>query len=147
MSVGVVKATRKPLYCSFCGKEQAEVGYLVSGPAVFICNECVELCREIGQTMLVTSHDQQEFRTGDDFGGLLKPSSNAAPIDRSGSRGPGYCGHRVSLNEHCDECLTEREAEFASLHHRGEWFRDDPRIRAYIEARKEECWHRAGRRK
>lgn len=38
-------------------------------------------------------------------------------------------------------------AEFASLHHRGEWFRDDPRIRDYIEERKHECWHRAGRKK
>lgn len=38
-------------------------------------------------------------------------------------------------------------AEFASLRHRGEWFKDDPRIRAYIEERKGECWHRAGRRK
>lgn len=42
-----------PLYCSFCGKMDSEVGYLVSGPCVFICNECVEMCREIGTTMLV----------------------------------------------------------------------------------------------
>jgi ATP-dependent Clp protease ATP-binding subunit ClpX len=42
-----------PLYCSFCGKEKREVAYLVPGPTVFICNECVELCREIGQQMLV----------------------------------------------------------------------------------------------
>ena len=39
--------------------------------------------------------------------------SNAAPVDRSGSRGPGHCVHKVSLNEHCDECLHEREAELA----------------------------------
>lgn len=55
MSIGLVKAKRKPLYCSFCGKEQDEVAYLVAGPTVFICNECVELCREIGQEMLVTN--------------------------------------------------------------------------------------------
>lgn len=42
-----------PTYCSFCGKEKREVGYLVAGPTVFICNECVELCREIGQEELV----------------------------------------------------------------------------------------------
>ncbi|TXG96562.1 MAG: hypothetical protein E6R08_09155 [Nevskiaceae bacterium] len=52
MSIGLVKKKRAPLYCSFCGKEQGEVGYLVAGPTVFICNECVELCREIGQEML-----------------------------------------------------------------------------------------------
>ena len=50
MSIGVVKKTRNPLYCSFCGKRDDEVGYLVAGPSVFICNECVELCRDIGQT-------------------------------------------------------------------------------------------------
>jgi ATP-dependent protease Clp ATPase subunit len=30
--------------CSFCHKAQAEVRKLVAGPAVFICNECVEVC-------------------------------------------------------------------------------------------------------
>jgi ATP-dependent Clp protease ATP-binding subunit ClpX len=38
--------------CSFCGKGENSVGYLVAGPTVFICNECVELCREIGQELL-----------------------------------------------------------------------------------------------
>jgi len=35
------------LSCSFCGKSQIEVARLISGPSVFICNECVELCMEI----------------------------------------------------------------------------------------------------
>lgn len=67
MSIGVVKKKSKPLYCSFCGKEQADVGYLVAGPCVFICNECVELCREIGQAMLVTNAEPFEFKSGDEF--------------------------------------------------------------------------------
>ena len=33
--------------CSFCGKTQDEVRRLVAGPGVYICDECVELCREI----------------------------------------------------------------------------------------------------
>jgi RNA polymerase sigma factor (sigma-70 family) len=33
--------------CSFCGKKRAHVGGLVSGSAVKICNECVDLCKEI----------------------------------------------------------------------------------------------------
>jgi ATP-dependent Clp protease ATP-binding subunit ClpX len=37
------------LYCSFCGKSQHEVRKLIAGPTVFICNECVELCKEIIQ--------------------------------------------------------------------------------------------------
>jgi len=33
--------------CSFCGKSQEEVAKLIAGPAVYICDECVELCNEI----------------------------------------------------------------------------------------------------
>ncbi|WP_248620940.1 ATP-dependent Clp protease ATP-binding subunit ClpX [Enterococcus cecorum] len=33
--------------CSFCGKSQAEVRKIVAGPGVYICNECVELCKDI----------------------------------------------------------------------------------------------------
>ncbi len=39
--------TKKPLYCSFCGKSQHEVKKLIAGPTVFICDECVELCMDI----------------------------------------------------------------------------------------------------
>ncbi len=35
------------LFCSFCGKNQPEVKYLIAGPAVYICNECTELCHDI----------------------------------------------------------------------------------------------------
>ena len=35
--------------CSFCGKQRSEVRKLIAGPNVYICNECVELCREIVQ--------------------------------------------------------------------------------------------------
>ncbi|MCX5846519.1 MAG: ATP-dependent Clp protease ATP-binding subunit ClpX [Deltaproteobacteria bacterium] len=33
------------LFCSFCGKNQNEVRKLVAGPAAYICDECIELCR------------------------------------------------------------------------------------------------------
>ncbi len=38
---------KSSLYCSFCGKSQHEVRKLIAGPAVFICDECVELCTDI----------------------------------------------------------------------------------------------------
>ena len=41
--------TSNVLHCSFCGKNQHEVRKLIAGPSVFICNECVELCRDIIQ--------------------------------------------------------------------------------------------------
>ena len=35
------------LFCSFCGKSQKEVKKLIAGPAVYICDECIQLCGEI----------------------------------------------------------------------------------------------------
>ena len=35
------------LACSFCGKNQDQVRKLIQGPAVFICDECVDLCNDI----------------------------------------------------------------------------------------------------
>jgi len=35
------------LFCSFCGKSQEEVKKLIAGPAVYICDECVGLCKDI----------------------------------------------------------------------------------------------------
>jgi hypothetical protein len=35
------------LYCSFCGKSQHDVAKLVAGPSVFICDECIGICRNI----------------------------------------------------------------------------------------------------
>ncbi len=33
--------------CSFCGKRRSEVRKLISGPNVYVCDECVALCNEI----------------------------------------------------------------------------------------------------
>ncbi|MBX5489635.1 MAG: ATP-dependent Clp protease ATP-binding subunit ClpX [Chloroflexi bacterium] len=42
------RGTRGQYHCSFCGKPQDQVRRLIAGPgAVYICDECVELCREI----------------------------------------------------------------------------------------------------
>jgi ATP-dependent Clp protease ATP-binding subunit ClpX len=42
------RGTRLQYHCSFCGKNQDQVKRLIAGPgAVYICDECVELCREI----------------------------------------------------------------------------------------------------
>jgi ATP-dependent Clp protease ATP-binding subunit ClpX len=55
------KDSKSLLYCSFCGKSQHEVRKLIAGPTVFICDECVELCKDIIQeenkSSLVKSRD------------------------------------------------------------------------------------------
>lgn len=39
---------RRTYRCSFCSKPQNQVQRLIAGPgAVYICNECVDLCQEI----------------------------------------------------------------------------------------------------
>jgi len=35
------------LYCDFCGKNGKKVGTLIAGPAVYVCDECVQVCSEI----------------------------------------------------------------------------------------------------
>ncbi|MFZ5625163.1 MAG: ATP-dependent Clp protease ATP-binding subunit ClpX [Gemmatimonadota bacterium] len=37
----------KHLRCSFCGKSKDAVRKFISGPSVYICNECITLCNEI----------------------------------------------------------------------------------------------------
>lgn len=42
------KNTRITYRCSFCGKSQDQVQRLIAGPGgVYICDECIDLCREI----------------------------------------------------------------------------------------------------
>ena len=44
-----MKTTELPsgLHCSFCGQDQEQVDKLIAGPGVYICDQCVELCRQI----------------------------------------------------------------------------------------------------
>lgn len=39
--------TNQPVRCSFCGKTQEEVRKVVAGPGVYICDECINLCKDI----------------------------------------------------------------------------------------------------
>ncbi len=41
------KYEERQLRSSFCGKPQDQVKRLIAGPNVYICNECIELCKEI----------------------------------------------------------------------------------------------------
>jgi ATP-dependent Clp protease ATP-binding subunit ClpX len=64
----------KLLYCSFCGKSQHEVRKLIAGPAVFVCDECVELCNDIIREEL-----QESGSAGGDK--LPKPKDIKAVLD------------------------------------------------------------------
>src|SRR5918912_182427 len=46
--MATTRGTRGQYHCSFCGNSQDQVRRLIAGPgAVYICDECVDLCRKI----------------------------------------------------------------------------------------------------
>ena len=56
----------KTLRCSFCGKHQDQVGRLIAGPNVYICNECVKLCMGIlDDGYLADDFDEDELSVPD----------------------------------------------------------------------------------
>jgi ATP-dependent Clp protease ATP-binding subunit ClpX len=57
------------LTCSFCGKGQDDVKKLIAGPAVYICDECIELCKDI-----IAEEAKLEDTTTSEVGNLPRPS-------------------------------------------------------------------------
>lgn len=57
------KGPPQVIKCSFCGRGQDEVAKLVSGPSVYICNECIKLCNDILEDELpaINSLETKEF--------------------------------------------------------------------------------------
>lgn len=62
-------------FCSFCGKSQDEVNKIIAGPDVFICDECVELCKSIIDEEM--KHEKQSAPIQ-----VLKPSEIMATLDQ-----------------------------------------------------------------
>jgi ATP-dependent Clp protease ATP-binding subunit ClpX len=46
--------------CSFCGKSHAEVKKLIQGPGVYICDNCVVLCKQVLDKELATQNRKQK---------------------------------------------------------------------------------------
>jgi len=63
--------------CSFCGKPQDEVGKLIAGPDVYICDECITLCNEIMTESADEEREQLEFGQR-----VLKPKEIKAYLDQ-----------------------------------------------------------------
>jgi ATP-dependent Clp protease ATP-binding subunit ClpX len=42
--------------CSFCGKSHAEVKKLIAGPGVYICDNCVLLCKQVLEKEFATQN-------------------------------------------------------------------------------------------
>jgi ATP-dependent Clp protease ATP-binding subunit ClpX len=65
----------KHLRCSFCGKTQDQVRRLIAGPNVYICNECVDLCKEI-------IDEETDFLEESEFKKLPKPKEIFEFLDK-----------------------------------------------------------------
>ncbi|HBH12186.1 MAG: ATP-dependent Clp protease ATP-binding subunit ClpX [Clostridiales bacterium 38_11] len=71
----MTKTDDKQLRCSFCGKTQDQVKRLIAGPNVYICNECVELCKEI-------IDEEIDFLEDEEFNNLPKPKEIKEFLDK-----------------------------------------------------------------
>ena len=63
--------------CSFCGKSHAEVKKLIAGPGVYICDNCITLCKSVLDKEL----SAENKKTSPKFN-VPKPSDIKAHLDR-----------------------------------------------------------------
>ena len=71
------------IFCSFCGRSQDDVGRLIAGNGVYICDQCIELCMSILDDGDGT-HEHMDALDGEEainFASLLKPRDIKAMLD------------------------------------------------------------------
>lgn len=66
----------KMLYCSFCRKNDEQIAKLIAGPAVFICDGCVELCNRILAAKPVPQFPGLDSLSTDDLLKTLVPAAD-----------------------------------------------------------------------
>lgn len=100
------------LTCSFCGLSQKEVGKLIAGTAVYICDRCVGLATEATRTELgptdQSAHMTSIPRTSDEHGCSFC-GKERAHVDSlvSGQTGETICNECLEL---CGEIMAEEPA-------------------------------------
>jgi len=62
--------------CSFCGKSHSEVKKLVAGPGVYICDNCILLCKNVLDRELALQEQKRQPRFN-----LLKPAEIKRQLD------------------------------------------------------------------
>ena len=65
--------------CSFCGKSATAVEKLAAGTGVYICNECVDLCRDVLKEDASMPREQP------------RSLPDSKPLRRTSQRPPMYC--------------------------------------------------------
>src|SRR5215510_15558549 len=62
--------------CSFCGKSHAEVKKLIAGPGVYICDNCVVLCKQVLDKELASQNRKHRPRVN-----IAKPAEIKRQLD------------------------------------------------------------------
>jgi ATP-dependent Clp protease ATP-binding subunit ClpX len=62
--------------CSFCGKSHAEVKKLIAGPGVYICDNCVVLCKQVLDKEMATQARKHKTRVN-----IAKPAEIKRQLD------------------------------------------------------------------
>ena len=100
--------------CSFCAKAQTDVRTLISGPGVFICDECVQLCQEIIDKKAATP--VQDATSKQEVPNPLLPDN--APTETLMKTLAGYNGafERIDASmQDIVDILREREVSWATI--------------------------------
>lgn len=74
------EGTSKSIKCSFCGKAQENVRRIVAGPGVYICDECVDICKNIIEEEYF-EENEGEYTLTNSEGKLPNPAEIKAILD------------------------------------------------------------------
>lgn len=74
------KQSEKNVKCSFCGKPQDIVKKIVAGPGVYICDECISLCKNIIEEDYI--EDEEVGYTIEEANALPKPEEIKKILDQ-----------------------------------------------------------------
>jgi hypothetical protein len=94
-----VEGTPLLVDCSFCGRSQREVRQIIAGPAVFICDECVDVCVE---TLAGKRQDQRITRAID------MPREHAEAVAGLAS------GLIFAIEDHCPQIELECRLDYGA---------------------------------
>ena len=92
--------------CSFCGKSHAEVKKLIAGPGVYICDNCVVLCKQVLDKELASQAKKQKPKIS-----VPKPAEIKRQLDLS-CVGQDHAKKTlaVAVHNHYKRVLQERGA-------------------------------------
>ncbi len=102
--------------CSFCGKSHAEVKKLIAGPGVYICDNCVTLCKSVLDKELTAESKKAPPRFN-----IPKPAEIRRQLDRH-CVGQDHAKKTLAVAVHNHFKRILQEPEFNSDKHNSEEF-------------------------